>query len=154
MLEIKSYKKGYQIEIDIMINDISKEFLLPISNGKVSTTLSFDEYWVAFIKGKIVGTVAVLNIENSFSILKNMFVKKEYRGKSYGVSQQLLNKALERSQKQGVKTIYLGTMNQFKAAHKFYEKNDFQKISSSKLPSLFSLNPVDDVFYKKNLDSQ
>jgi GNAT superfamily N-acetyltransferase len=80
-----------------------------------------------------------------------MFVKKGYRGKDYGISQLLLTKVFDWSIKQSASSIYLGTMNQFKAAHKFYEKNGFQKIIKSKLPLNFIQNPIDDIFYKKHL---
>jgi hypothetical protein len=40
-------------------------------------------------------------------------------------------------------------MSQFKAAHKFYEKNEFETISINKLPSSFVTYPIDGVFYKK-----
>lgn len=42
-------------------------------------------------------------------------------------------------------------MNKFKAAHKFYEKNGFWQIDKTSLPIDFINNPVDDVFYKKNI---
>lgn len=150
-VEIHSYKASYQDEIDAMINEISKEFLLPISNGSKSHGLSLDKYWVAFYKTEIVGTIGALNIDKSFSVLKNMFVKKEYRGKDYGISQLLLNKILDWSVKENISPVYLGTMNQFIAAHKFYEKNGFQKIAAGQLPSSFIKNPIDDIFYKKEL---
>jgi GNAT superfamily N-acetyltransferase len=151
IIEIHPYKKVNQDEIGEMINEISKEFKFSIYNGRKSTGLSLDKYWVAFYKTEIVGTIGVLKIDSNTSILKNMFVKKGYRGKDYGISQLLLTKVFDWSIKQSASSIYLGTMNQFKAAHKFYEKNGFQKIIKSKLPLNFIQNPIDDIFYKKHL---
>ncbi len=56
---------------------------------------------------------------------------------------------MNRCYAEGMSCIYLGTMSQFKAAHKFYEKNGFKKIIISNLPLSFITNPIDDVFYKK-----
>ena len=152
MIKIRLYKKADQNEIDRMIDSIASEFDLPISNGNKSRVLKLDKYWVSINNRKIIGTIGILRIENNFSILKNMFVTKEYRGKDYGIALLLLNKVFDWCNSESINTIYLGTMNQFKAAHKFYEKNGFEKISRNKLPSDFTTNPIDDVFYKKKLN--
>jgi len=110
-----------------MINEISKEFLLPISSGRKSTSVLLDKYWVAFYGSEIIGTVGVLKTDSNFSVLKNMFVKKKYRGKDFGTAQLLLNSVFDWSIEEGIRRIYLGTMDQFKAAHKFYEKMNFRK---------------------------
>ena len=149
---IHLYKKDNQIGIDAMMNEIINEFNLPNSNGSNSNSQSLNKYWVAFNKTEIIGTVGILKIDNTSSILKNMFVKKEYRGKGFTTSHSLLKKACEWSESEGMNHIYLGTMSQFKAAHKFYEKNGFQEIVKSKLPFSFITNPLDEVFYKKKLN--
>lgn len=152
MIKIYLFKKAYQWGIDEMMNDIVNEFELPISNGNKSGIQSLDKYWVAINNKKIIGSVGVLKTNNTSAVLKNMFVKKEYRGKDYGLAQLLLYKVIDWSNSENIANIYLGTMNQFKAAHKFYENNGFEKISASKLPSSFISNPIDDIFYKKELN--
>lgn len=52
---------------------------------------------------------------------------------------------------QGCTTMLLGTMTQFVAAQKFYIKNGFKPLSKNELPEDFHPNPVDSLFYKKNL---
>lgn len=59
-----------------MMNAITIEFELPISNKDKSTTIKLDAYWVAFYNNELVGTIGVLKIDNTCSVLKNMFVKK------------------------------------------------------------------------------
>lgn len=151
MIKINLYKKTNQSEIDVMLAQIANEFEVPISNQNKSISQPLDKHWVAFNKTEIIGTVGVLRFENSFSILKSMFVKKEYRGKDLGISKLLLYKVIDWCKKEGIHHIYLGTMNQFKAAHKFYEKNGFKQVNKNKLPSSFINNPIDDVFYLKIL---
>lgn len=150
-MKIHLFKQEYQSGIDNMMNDIVKEFELPISNGNKSGAQPLDNYWIALHKKEIIGTVGVLKNNNS-AILKNMFVKKEFRGKDYGLAQLLLYKVIDWCHLEHIDNIYLGTMNQFKAAHKFYEKHGFIKISTNKLPSSFIINPIDDIFYKKELN--
>ncbi len=66
-------------------------------------------------------------MDDEKSILKSMFVKKEYRGKDLGASQLLLNTVFDWCNTENIHFIYLGTMNQFKAAHKFYERTASKK---------------------------
>jgi N-acetylglutamate synthase-like GNAT family acetyltransferase len=151
MIKIRLYNKADQIGIDKMIELIATEFKLPISNPNKASSPVLDKFWVALDDNTIMGTVGVINIEGEFSMLKMMFVKKEYRGKEYSIASMLLNKVFDWCNSQGVDTIYLGTMEQFKAAHKFYENNGFEKINSNELPLSFITNPIDDVFYKRKL---
>jgi N-acetylglutamate synthase-like GNAT family acetyltransferase len=152
MNKIRLYKKSDQAEIDKMIDSISTEFELPISNPNKANITLLDKYWISLDNNKIVGTIGILKIEGKFSILKKMFVKREYRGKDYKIASLLLNKVFDWCNSQNIDTIYLGTMSQFKAAHKFYEKNGFERISINELPLSFVTNPIDDIFYKKRIE--
>jgi ribosomal protein S18 acetylase RimI-like enzyme len=51
-----------------------------------------------------------------------------------------------------VSNIFLGTMSQFKAAQKFYKKHNFIIIPQTFLPIDFPINPVDTIFYKRELN--
>ena len=149
MITIKPFKVGYQKEIDMMLMEISKEFEATIfSNGKSSQANAFDKYWVAFHREELIGTISILKMESGCCILKNMFVKKEFRGKKFNASHKLLLKVFNWCKSENINSIYLGTMEQFVAAHKFYEKNGFQEIAKSELPESFIQNPLDSVFYK------
>ena len=44
--------------------------------------------------------------------------------------------------------IFLGTTDKFHAAHRFYEKNNFQQVPVDSLPANFSRMSVDSIFYK------
>ena len=63
----------------------------------------------------------------------------------------LLLNVLNWAKSNGVNTMYLGTMTQFKAAQKFYEKHHFTMIGVEQLPRDFPINPIDSIFYKLNL---
>ncbi|MEJ0055942.1 MAG: GNAT family N-acetyltransferase [Bacteroidota bacterium] len=66
-----------------------------------------------------------------------MFVKKEFRGKEFGVAQSLLEELSEYSRKNGIRKIYLGTREILQAAIRFYERNGFTKINAADLPVKF-----------------
>ena len=153
MIEIQSYETRHQDDINVMMKEIASEFEFPISRNHSNSIQSLDGYWVALYKSVVVGTIGVI-IQNDYAILKNMFVKNEYRGMQFGIANLLLNFVSEYCCKFSINKIYLGTMDQFKAAHKFYNKNGFKRISESYLPSDFIANPLDDRYYLKWLDSK
>ena len=105
-------------------------------------------FWVALAEGEVVGTVALLDLGNQQGALRKMFVHADYRGPGHGVSARLLGTLLEWSRAQGVKEIYLGTTEKFRAAHRFYERNGFQQIPADELPPRFPKMAVDTRFYR------
>lgn len=151
MMKIVPYKEKYEIRIDKMLTKIEAEFKHPIRNlSKKKKTGTLNEYWLALKDDEVVGTVGLLFIDSQNAILKSMMVQKDFRG-SFGLSHLLLHKAIDCCIEKQVETIYLGTMTQFKAAQKFYQKNGFKEISEKELPTNFIRNPLDKIFfYKKN----
>ena len=97
----------------------------------------------------VLGTIGFFTLENNNIELKRMFLRKEFRGQN--VAKALLDTVINSAIEDNHSCIYLGTMTQFKAAQAFYEKNGFTKIPQTSLPKDFLINPVDKVFYKKEL---
>lgn len=104
-------------------------------------------FWVALADGKVVGTVALLDIGNHQAALRKMFVAATYRGAEHGVARQLLGTLVAWCRARGVREIYLGTTAKFLAAHRFYEKNGFREIAREALPESFPVMAVDTKFY-------
>lgn len=152
MLQISPFQKRHEEGIRALIKEISDEFTESISSSNSSSKKKImDKYWVVEDDGLVIGTIGVIKLKDKNAILKSMFVKKEYRGKKYGVSRLLLQKTIDWSKEEQIKNILLGTMTQFKAAQKFYKKNNFFIIDRTQLPLDFIHNPIDDIFYKLNL---
>src|ERR1700752_4765334 len=108
-------------------------------------------FWVAEVQGQIVGTIGLLDIGNGQSALRKMFVAEQHRGRHHGVANSLLATLVARSRAQRFVEIYLGTTDKFRAAHRFYEKNDFQAIAKADLPPTFPVMAVDSKFYCRAL---
>jgi N-acetylglutamate synthase-like GNAT family acetyltransferase len=108
-------------------------------------------FWVAISEGEVVGTVALLDLGNHQGALRKMFVHARYRGPGHGISARLLETLLDWSRARGVKEIYLGTTEKFRAAHRFYERNGFQQIADNELPPRFPKMAVDTRFYRRAL---
>jgi N-acetylglutamate synthase-like GNAT family acetyltransferase len=109
------------------------------------------QFWVAKTNAEIIGTIALLDIGKQHCAIRKMFVKSRYRGATYQVAQKLLKKLLEWCNQKQIETIFLGTIDKYKAAHRFYEKNGFSLCNKNHLPDSFPLITVDNVFYSKKV---
>lgn len=105
-------------------------------------------FWIAMADGKVVGTVALLDIGQGQTALRKMFVAAAYRGAEHGVARRLLAVLVSWSREHGVREIYLGTTAKFLAAHRFYEKSGFREIARADLPARFPVMAVDTKFYR------
>ena len=155
MVEIIPFYEKYALGVELLISEIAKEFQKNIStSNSIDRIGSMDKFWLALDKGQLVGTIGIKLLENHNSILKNMFVHKTHRGSEKGFSKLLLETLLIWCNGHEISKIYLGTMSQFQRAHEFYEKNGFVVADYSELPRDFIRNPLDDVFYVKNLQKK
>ncbi len=153
MIQIVAYESSHQNGIDEMMNGIALEFdeqIIPKTTSK--TPIVPDKYWVALSNGEVVGTVGIIVVEKDFGILKKMMVKKEFRGKEFGISKLLLETVFDWCKEHRIPKIYLGTMIQFKAAQSFYGKNGFIQIAENELPPNFLINSLDKVFFVQELN--
>ena len=133
---------------------IAKEFTDNIFSPQSKTItevslLTTDKYWVARNKNIVIGTIGFSMLKNNNVVLKRMFLNKAFRGQ--GVAKALLDTVINSTIDSKVSNIFLGTMSQFKTAQKFYEKHGFTKIPETALPIDFPINPVDKIFYKREL---
>jgi len=108
-------------------------------------------FWVARNGGTVVGTIALKDIGNRQVALRKMFVDAAHRGREQGVAQRLLDTAVAAARAKRVKDIYLGTTVKFLAAHRFYEKNGFARVTLDSLPPGFPRMAVDEIFYRLQL---
>jgi GNAT superfamily N-acetyltransferase len=109
------------------------------------------DFWVAKAGDQAVGTIALKDIGAGQGALRKMFVGAPWRGPEHGVARRLLGALLEAARAGGVTTIFLGTTDRFRAAHRFYEKNGFRPQAKESLPASFPLMPVDNCFYRLDL---
>lgn len=108
-------------------------------------------FWVALHEEQVIGTTALLDIGNRQCALRKMFVAAEFRGREHGIAVRLLETLISWSRARDVREIYLGTTAQFLAAHRFYEKHEFQEIARIELPERFPVMAVDTKFYRRAL---
>jgi len=162
MLEINLVNNTYSKEIiDLVLNIQQKEFNVPITIEDQPDLMQIEDFyfanggsfWGAFIDGELVGTIALIKFDKKAAAIRKMFVKKEFRGKEYGIAQKLLETLITYCQKNRIDEVYLGTVSILEAALRFYERNHFIRIEKEQLPSKFPLMTADNVFCFLNLKS-
>jgi len=153
---IVEYEERYHEQVVALVSPIQQiEFNVPISAEEqpdlmdISGTFQKGDgnFWICVCDGELVGCVGLVDIGEQCAALKKMFVRSDRRGKGIGISSALLNKAKQWCLEKRIKTIYLGSVAQMKAAHRFYEKNGFCEISVDELPANFPIVSVDTKFY-------
>ncbi|WP_306351397.1 GNAT family N-acetyltransferase [Flavobacterium sp. '19STA2R22 D10 B1'] len=156
-IQIQSYAEVYKQDVIKLILEIqNKEFDIGIDlEGQpdledIPNFYQKDKgaFWVATIDEVVIGTISLLDIGSNQGALRKMFVGAGFRGKEYGVGQDLLDTLLEFAYQKGYSDLFLGTTEKFIAAHRFYEKNGFSLLNKGDLPSSFPLVKVDTRFYK------
>jgi len=138
-----------QIEFNVPITLEGQRDLLDI---EANYTAPGGGFWGAMHEGELIGTIALIDTGHCAGALRKMFVKKEFRGKEIGIAQELLAILIEYCRRKGITDLYLGTVDMLKAAHRFYERNGFQRIKVEDLPSYFPRMMADNVFYHLHLD--
>lgn len=144
------FENRFQEAICAMMDTIQDEFEIPFRNphGKQISDIVDSEnlFWVAMDGNHVLGTIGLSRIDENNAFLRHLFVVKEGRGEQ-GVAQLLLNTALNEARSLGYESLYLGTMEQFKAAQKFYAKNHFVCIPKEALLAEMPVSPMDSLFY-------
>jgi GNAT superfamily N-acetyltransferase len=107
-------------------------------------------FWVASDKGRIVGTIGLLDAGGAHGVLRKMFVAPSHRGT--GVAAALLGTCLTWARTARMTDVMLGTTERMKAAHRFYEKWGFVEVTAERLPSYFPRMRVDTKFYCYRLE--
>lgn len=153
---IIAYTPELQEGIDALLHSIAEEYaerIFPSSYSRPSDifNLAGRMYWCALAGDIVVGTVGIMQCAGADFVLKSMFVHKDFRGSKAGTARMLLEMAEAQAVLQGGETMWLGTMEQFEAAQRFYEKQGYTRIEAGDMPACCPMNEVDTVFYSKRL---
>ncbi|HTR31785.1 MAG TPA: GNAT family N-acetyltransferase [Puia sp.] len=103
--------------------------------------------------GQLVGTVALLSIGQGAGALRKMFVRSAFRGKEFAIAQRLLDALIDYCVSHSISTLYLGTIDSMKAAHRFYERNGFTRIEKTALPAYYPNMAVDNMYYYRTINT-
>ena len=156
-VSIEIYTDIYKNRVaDLILNIQNEEFGIPITLDEqpdlneipIFYQAGNGNFWIAKVEDNVIGTIALLDLDNGKSALRKMFVDRKYRGKEFGIGQKLLNNLIFWAKQKSITEIYLGTTEKFIGAQRFYEKNGFLEIQKQALPQEFPVMDVDVKFYK------
>jgi len=133
-----------QLEFGVPLTLADQPDLLNIENFY---TLKGGNFWGATVDGTLCGTIALLRFNEKAGAIRKMFVKKEFRGKEYGIASLLLEELIKYCGKNGIEDLYLGTVDILQAAIRFYEKKCFVQLDKKELPVDFPVMASDNIFY-------
>jgi GNAT superfamily N-acetyltransferase len=157
-VEVIGNEYGQQI-LDLILPIQQIEFNVPVTLDGQPDLLDVEQYyhgtggcfWGAFADGQLVGTIALIATGHQAGAIRKMFVKKEFRGKEQGIAQKLLSELIVYCAKHDIKDLYLGTVDMLKAAHRFYERNGFERLKSEQMPAYFPRMMGENVYYHLSL---
>lgn len=161
MIDICSYSEPLQEAVlDLILSIQRDEFGFDILSADQPDLLDIPrfyqtgsgQFWVAVSLGEVVGTIALRDLGNQEGALRKMFVKASHRGAEHAIAARLLDRLVQSATASGVHTLYLGTTEAFRAAHRFYEKQGFQRIEPDRLPAAFPRMALDTRFYRRVLE--
>ena len=153
-MDIINYCEKYNQEII--------DLILDIENNESKINLSLEEqpdlmdipgtflnsggnFWVAVDQDTVVGTIGLAMKENNCGVLKKFFVRADWRGKKLGLA--LYETLLEYAKSHHMQSIILDTPSVAKAAHRFYERAGFQKVTAAELPVPYAYPDRDCILY-------
>jgi N-acetylglutamate synthase-like GNAT family acetyltransferase len=159
-IEILPYSPLFkEAVIQLILSIQQKEFGIPITRADqpdLENICAFYQqgkgnFWIAKRGNMVIGTTALVDLQNGEGALRKVFVDASYRGKPWCVAKSLLDTMLAWAKTQQMQTVFLGTTSVFLAAHRFYEKNGFDEIKSEELPETFPRMALDSKFYRKTV---
>lgn len=159
-MDIQPFAPRHQDQVVQLISGIQQgEFRLPVTPADQPDLMDIPgfyqrdggNFWVALGQGRVVGTIALLDIGGGQGALRKMFVESARRGSANGVAKALLDTLCAWAAAHGIRDLFLGTTSRFLAAHRFYEKHGFARLERDGLPLAFPVMQVDTVFYRRHL---
>ena len=160
-IQIKPYAAAYQPEVIALVLSIQQgEFGIPITISDQPDLLIIEtfyqtnrgEFWCAVTEtGRVVGTIALIDVGADFGTIRKMFVHADYRGRELAVATALLQTLETHATAVGMKTLYLGTLDILAAARRFYVRNKYALIGADALPKAFPRMRLDNRFFCKDL---
>jgi len=158
---IRPFKEAYRNKVMNLIIQIQRdEFGIDITLDDQPDLSNIGEFyqsrggnfWCAMNSyEEIIGTIALIDIEDRIGVIRKMFVRKDFRGKEINLAKDLLNVLENWAKTRQFTRLYLGTVDKLKAAQKFYFKNDYALIDPALLPPDFPRMNVDNLFFVKTL---
>lgn len=96
-------------------------------------------FWIALDENnQLMGTIGIEPLTGGQASLRKMFLDKTVRGnKEENLAQRLFETLLQYAKEKGYQELWLDTPPPAKAAHRFYERNGFERMPVESTPSTY-----------------
>ena len=157
-MEIIQYKDEFKEGAIGLILDIqNNEAKINLSISEQPDLLNIHEayinnggnFWMAIDNGQVVGTIALMRIDDEWSVLKKFFVHADYRSQRVGL--RLYEKLLEFARGKGYRHIILDTPSVATKSHSFYERAGFRRIGKQELQVQYSYPDRQSILYQLDI---
>lgn len=157
-MEIIQYKDEYKSEVI--------QLILHIQNNEAKINMPLDgqpdlldittcyierggDFWIAIDNNQVIGTIALMKVNDAWCVMKKFFVRADYRSQKVGLALYLC--LLDFVNAKGFKHIVLDTPSVAQKAHLFYERAGFKRISKSDLKIEYDYLDRDSIIFQLNL---
>lgn len=156
VVQIERFSQSWESDVWSLISQVWAEFGIyddPRAESDLGDlTHAYQEgasgFWIAISDSRVVGTASLKDLGDGLIAMKRFYVLKEFRGTTIGTAQRLLDHLAQHVRLSGATTLCLGTIELTVAAQRFYEKNGFQRVPRSELPTERFAAEIDTLFYK------
>jgi len=157
-MEIIQYNDGVKNEAIALILDIqNNEAKINLTIADQPDLLNIEDayinnggnFWLAVDNGEVVGTLALMKIDNEWSVLKKFFVRADYRSQKVGLA--LYDRLLEFAHAKGFRHVILDTPSVAVKSHKFYQRAGFRLIDKSDLKVSYEYPDRHSLLYQLDL---
>ena len=155
-MKIVPYVAAHQAQVASLITGIQQgEFGVPITIEDQPDLLNIENFyqinkgnfWCAVVGEDVVGTIALIDMNDGSGCIRKMFVRADYRGQEHKTAYKLHDALLEWCRQKSVTQLYLGTLDYLRAAIKFYGKLGYSAIEPADLPATFPRMSLDNRFF-------
>ncbi|MGG5373261.1 GNAT family N-acetyltransferase [Enterococcus sp. AZ196] len=146
LVDLINYCQNIEADLDIKMAEQSDVF-----NIKSYYQDNNGEFWIALKENRVVGSIALLPINNEVVVLKKFFTYPEFRGDPIRLGAQLFETFLQYALNADFNRVVLDTPENEKRSHFFYEKNGFRQIDKEKLDISYPFPDRDSRIYEKYL---
>lgn len=139
--EIKQFSNPYQKQvIDLVLDIQNNEAKINLPLSEQPDLQNIEEYfinsggmfWIAVENNSVIGTIGLKKASKEDAVLKNFFVKANYRGNKVGLN--LYKTLLSFCKNNNIKHLILDTPIVATKSHEFYLKSGFKIITKNQLP--------------------
>lgn len=124
LVDLINFCQNIEAQLNIKMAEQDDIFKIPTYYQKTG-----GNFWIALDKNQIVGSIALLPLDDNTAVLKKFFTYPQYRGQPHHLGAQLYQTLLSYAKLQSFHRIVLDTPEKETRSHYFYEKQGFQQVT-------------------------